>query len=209
MRRILIAAGFLLVILASVIVIWFAVLKPKNQEKPATPPALAISKHSDSFNQSVENLMNEYYALTEAFVNWDSASVNNRSKGLSEKLNSVDLNELKKDTSGILETAEVFLNNAKNDAQTIQQEPDITNKRHALNSLSDNLFNFLRVVKHDRSKLYLQECPMAFNDEDPGMWLSKTPEIRNPYLGLHHPRYGKGMINCGETKDTLNYTAAQ
>jgi hypothetical protein len=24
-------------------------------------------------------------------------------------------------------------------------------------------------------------------------------------MGLHHPHYGKGMIHCGETKDTLNF----
>ena len=50
---------------------------------------------------------------------------------------------------------------------------------------------------------------MAFNDNEEGLWLSKTSKIRNPYLGLHHPKYKGGMISCGETKDTLNFQGKQ
>jgi hypothetical protein len=49
---------------------------------------------------------------------------------------------------------------------------------------------------------------MAFNDNEAAIWLSKTPQIRNPYLGLHHPRYKSGMIDCGETKDSLRFGVA-
>jgi hypothetical protein len=44
---------------------------------------------------------------------------------------------------------------------------------------------------------------MAFNDIDSGYWLSKSNSIRNPYMGLHHPRYHSGMLNCGETLDSI------
>jgi hypothetical protein len=47
---------------------------------------------------------------------------------------------------------------------------------------------------------------MAFNDTEPGDWLSETDSIRNPYLGLHHPKYGKAMIDCGQTKSTIDFT---
>jgi hypothetical protein len=46
---------------------------------------------------------------------------------------------------------------------------------------------------------------MAFNDTETAQWLSKTEDIRNPYLGLHHPKYKSGMLECGEVKDSIDY----
>jgi len=37
------------------------------------------------------------------------------------------------------------------------------------------------------------------------VWLSETDSVRNPYLGLHHPKYGKAMIECGSTKSTIDF----
>jgi hypothetical protein len=47
---------------------------------------------------------------------------------------------------------------------------------------------------------------MAFNDAEPGVWLSSSDSVRNPYLGLHHPKYKSEMVECGGPKDTLNFT---
>ena len=43
----------------------------------------------------------------------------------------------------------------------------------------------------------------------PGNWLSKTSDVRNPYLGTQHPKYKDGMIGCGGPKDTLNFLMAR
>jgi len=200
MRKIIV----FLAVVAVGIVAWLLFTRSSEREGPKQKP-LKVSKHSVAFNESVQSVMNSYYSLTEGFVNWDTTAVDNQAKALKGKLDGLNLNELKKDTTGILETAQSFVDNAKNDIQTIAQDTGFANKRHGLNSLTDNLFQFLRVVKYDETKLYLQQCPMAFGDDDPGIWLSKTDSIRNPYLGLHHPKYGKAMIDCGETKDTLNF----
>ena len=186
---------------------WFLGRKDSSPTENADKQQpLAVSQHSDSFNQSVDRLINTYYSMTNDFVNWDSTDVVAKATELKTDLDSLKLNELKDTT--IYETAKVFVDNAHRDIEKIETAADLENKRRSLNSLTENLFNFLRVVQYDRAKLYLQECPMAFNDEEPGMWLSKSPEIVNPYLGTHHPRYGKGMLHCGETKETLNYTGA-
>jgi len=50
---------------------------------------------------------------------------------------------------------------------------------------------------------------MAFNDSEAGVWVSKEEAIRNPYLGLHHPYYKSGMVECGETKDVVNFTGVK
>ena len=45
--------------------------------------------------------------------------------------------------------------------------------------------------------VHYQFCPMAKNGKG-AYWLSENKDIRNPY-------FGKKMIDCGETKETLNY----
>ena len=46
----------------------------KKDKKPSGPPpvSMTVSKHSDVFNQSMMKMMDAYYGLTEAFVNWDT-----------------------------------------------------------------------------------------------------------------------------------------
>jgi len=165
------------------------------------------SRHSEAFNSSVGSLLDSYYQLTEAFVNWDSTRAESLAKEVKAKLDSLPMEELKKDSSA--EASVTILDGARNDLNAMVTAQDITSKRHALNALSDKLFLLMNTVRYDRKKLYLQECPMAFNDEDPGHWLSNVDSIRNPYLGLHHPRYKSGMIECGETKEVINFTGAK
>ena len=165
-----------------------------------------VSKHSGAFNTSVQNAMDQYHSLTEAFVNWDSNAVVSKSKGVETSLDSIKLDEFSPE---VRQTANNSLDLAKKDLQQMGADNSIVDKRHGLNSLTQNLYDFLRAVEYDEKKVYLNECPMAFNDTDPGDWLSTTDSIRNPYLGLHHPRYGKGMIDCGSTKSTIDFTKSK
>ena len=183
------------------------IISCNNDTKKTANENPGPSRHSAEFNSSIKSLMDSYYQLTEAFVNWDSTNAATLSKNVKERLDSLPMEELQKDSSS--ETAIGILDGAKNDLNSINAAGDITTKRHALNALSDKLFLLLNTVRYDRQKLYLQECPMAFNDEDPGHWLSPVDSIRNPYLGLHHPRYKGGMVECGETKEIINFTGTK
>jgi hypothetical protein len=197
----------LLIVLAIIGVLswyFFVTRKTPKEEGPKQQP-LSVSKHTDSFNVAVNKVLTSYYALTNDFVNWDSVAVSNHASDLKANLEAVNFDELKKDTI-IHQTAVTFIDASKGELETILQPADLTTKRHALNNLSDNMYNLLRTIHYDRSKIYLQECPMAFNDTEPGVWLSKTDAVQNPYLGLHHPKYKGGMVECGGPKDTLNYT---
>lgn len=163
-----------------------------------------VSKHSDGFNSAVQSAMDSYHSLTEAFVNWDSTAVVSRSNELQVKLNDIKLGEFQPQ---IKATASNALNLAKKDLETMKGEKYIVQERHSLNALTHNLYHFLSTVRYDVKKVYLQECPMAFNDSIAGNWLSEVDSIRNPYMGLHHPHYGKAMIACGSTKSTLNFVS--
>ena len=165
-----------------------------------------ISKHSNAFNGSVQSAMDSYHALTEDFVNWDSGKAVQEAKRLQTRLDSIRLDEFKNEIRG---TAEGSIDLAKKDLEAMQVNNGMTDKRHGLNSLTQNLYDFLRAVQYDEKKIYLDECPMAFTNRGHGLWLSEVDSIRNPYLGLHHPTYGKAMIDCGDKKSTIDYTTTK
>jgi hypothetical protein len=177
-----------------------------NAGKTSSPKAVETeSRYGLAFNQSAGLALNSYDKMVENFVNWDSLAVDKEAGNLKGLLESMPLEELKKDSASY-QTAIGEMDKAKKDLASLTAKTTITDKRHSLNSLTDHLYSFLKTVKYDRSVLYLHHCPMAFNDEDSGLWLSKTDSIRNPYLGLHHPTYGKAMIECGDTKGTIDFS---
>ena len=165
--------------------------------------AVIASKHSEAFNKSVENFMNAYYAMIEGFVNWDTAVVKKESASFKTALDSFNIDELKKDTLTYVEAERVW-NAVKAETDAIAEDNNLDEQRGSLNVLSQSLFDLLNKVHYDHSKIYYQECPMAFNDENPGNWLSAASDIRNPYLGTTHPKYKSGMLKCGSTKDSVN-----
>ena len=200
MKKILL---ILLLLIAGVAVWYFAFNQKKDSPQGPKQQPIA-SKYSHEFNQSVQKLMNAYYAMTEGFVNWDTVTVNTYSAQLKSALDSIRMDEVKKD-SMIYETALPFWDNLKVELMGLINDSTLGEKRGSLNIFSENLYNFLRTVRYDQGKVYWQDCPMAFGEETHGFWLSSTDVIRNPYLGMHHPKYGKSMLICGETRDTLNF----
>jgi hypothetical protein len=172
------------------------------------PLPLSVSKHSDVFNTSVETMLDAYYKMTEAFVSWDTAIINSSGNELKRAIDSLKMDELKKDTL-IYQTTLEPLEIAKTELNSILTDPSIAEKRGSLNILSDNLRTLLVIVKYDKAKVYWQECPMAFGDDKPGNWLSKTKAVRNPYLGTKDPKYGSDMLNCGGPKDTINFVPVE
>ena len=166
---------------------------------------LPVSKHSDAFNRSMGDILDAYFRMTEGFVNWDTTRINTSGTELRISLDSLKLEELKKDTTGIYESALDPLANSKTEVEAILADPSFAEKRGSLNILSDNLRILLIAVKYDRAKLYWQECPMAFGEDRPGNWLSKNKEVRNPYMGTRDPQYGDKMLNCGGPKDTIKF----
>lgn len=189
------------------IVTWLVVARPEKMAEEPKQQAIAVSKHSEAFNGQITSLLKDYYAVGEKLVGWDSAGAKGATETLMKSLDNTALAELKDST--ILLTAQTFIDNAKGEVSTIISEGNIRPQREAFNRLTDAIYQFLNTVQYDREKLYLQECPMAFDDTEAAQWISEKPEIRNPYLGLYHPTYGKGMLACGETKKTINHTGKE
>ena len=207
---------FILVLVLLVIALigawYFGLFKGKDAPDGPKPEGLTVSKHSNSFNESMSKALDSYYALTEAFVNWDTAKVNSSIAHLKISVDSMRIPEMEKDTAALYETAKTFWESIKAEIQGMQIDTSLYEKREALNMLSQQLYDLLRTVKYDVAKVYYQECPMALNNyESSAFWLSAegdNKKRRNPYLGLHDPKYGKAMLICGATRDSINFAGA-
>lgn len=68
-------------------------------------------------------------------------------------------------------------------------------KRKSFVFLSTVMVKSVKAFGYRNQKLYVDYCPMANNNKG-AYWLSKTKEIRNPYLG-------KKMPDCGEVKGKI------
>jgi hypothetical protein len=66
---------YLLLLLIGIIRYLFFSNSTANQSDDKPAP-LSVSKHSAIFNQSMQAMLNAYYQMTEAFVNWDTVAIN-------------------------------------------------------------------------------------------------------------------------------------
>ncbi len=72
---------------------------------------------------------------------------------------------------------------------------DLDGQRQQFEFLSAALINALRAFGAAGKTVYVQHCPMAFNDRGAD-WIASEAAIRNPY-------FGDQMLTCGFVKDTL------
>jgi len=206
---------FLLIVVVLVIALvgawYFGLFKGKDKPSGPKPEGLTVTKHSNSFNESMSKTMDSYYALTESFVNWDTTKINTSLADLRTSVDSLRIQEMEKD-SAIYPTVQSQWESIKAEISGMQADTSLYERREDLNMLSQQLFDLLRIVKYDAAKVFYQECPMALNNyESSAFWLSANSETksrRNPYLGLHDPKYGKAMLTCGQTRDSINFATA-
>ena len=175
--------------------------KPVRPEEPSDKP-LAISKNSGPFNDAFGVLMNDYFAMRDALVNWDTLKADQAAYALAGRADSLPVNLMKADTNIIL-TARSLAASLSGDAKGFVGETGIEGRRQSFNILTEELYNLVRAVRYDGEITYHMRCPMAFKDSIEGFWLNNGREIVNPYLGNKHPTYGQKMLHCGELVDSF------
>lgn len=192
MKRLL-AIVFLAIVLFGAY--WFFIKKDAHPSEPKQE-AIKIKKHSEQFNQSITNAINEYLHMRNAFADGDTLKIKAQIPKFIISVDSLKLDDLKKDDSLILASVQQQVSDIKANAEDILQQNDITEMREDFRMVSENLYPFLKTISYEGPKLYWQNCSTAFGADKEGSWLSDTLETINPYLG-------KSNSGCGEIKDSL------
>ncbi|MCP9750626.1 DUF3347 domain-containing protein [Ferruginibacter sp. HRS2-29] len=201
MKRLL----FLLVaVLVAVSVYWFMLRKKESGPRAPKQAAIVLKKHSETFNKSVDKLVNDYLAIKNAFVEGDTAAAKKNTEAFISALDSIPLDELKKDTASIFETAQASVNDIRSNAQSLLKQTNITEMRMDFSMVTEMMYpGFFKSINYEGEKLYLQNCPMAFGDDKAANWISNSDEVVNPYLGKNDPKHKATMLHCGEVKDSI------
>jgi len=183
---------------------FFFIKKSENSQTDPKQTAIVLKAHSDTFNHSINQLVDTYLSVKDAFVEDDTTNIKLKTVEFCKHLETLNLSELAKDSSGIYETVNMTKSDILANANSLLQQKDITEMRRDFSAMTDVMYpTFFNAIKYEGPVLYLQNCPMAFNDTEPANWISNNKEIVNPYMGKHHPKYHSGMLNCGEVKDTI------
>ena len=152
--------------------------------------------------KSLTPVIKAYYTLKDALIEADSATADRSAAQLMALADSLKIAELQLDTT-LAQTIETYRGNIVAETKGLIGETDLTQKRRAFSMISQNLLPLLKEVNYKAEPVYQQICPMAFNEDETAYWLSNSNEINNPYLGKKHPKYGAGMLHCGELGDSL------
>ena len=196
-------AWVLLLLVVVVGVYWFWTKGKNTDVKEEKVAALKVSKHSATFNSGIDSLMNAYFKIKDAFVDADTALAKTATQQLVALADSSKIAELRKDTSGIYESAAMQMNDIKLNAESLLQQHDITEMRQDFRMIGENIYPLLKTIHYEGRNLYWQNCPMAFGEDKGANWISSTAEIVNPYLGKNHPEFKGSMLHCGELKDSI------
>lgn len=131
--------------------------------------------------EQAQKILAAYLAVKDALVKTDG----NAASIAADKL-----------TASLGDTEDKLAEKIRFDAEHIASTKDAGHQRDHLNSLSKNVYSLVKQTKANTATLYLQSCPMEKSNKN-ALWLSLDSGILNPY-------FGDQMLDCGNTKDTLN-----
>lgn len=165
-------------------------------EAPPPPPSTPLP------DDAVSKMLSAYYAVKNTLVEADSVAADSAAGVLASLADGIDVRSIISDSSRIV-VATSLLDSVVATAASLSTTVDLTARRRAFSRVGDHLLAFIRNIGYTASTVYVQECPMAFDDTGKASWLSNASAIVNPYLGKKHPKYSAGMLHCGELKDSI------
>ena len=195
-------ANFVTIVLAALIFAYSC------NSKPAESNTLAKtfkSKNTDSFNTAFDTMLLTYYNLRNAFINWDTTAANKYALVLQNALIDVPYTELPEGGDALQIKATGIAQNGANALDAMINVNSINDKRRFFYTVSESIYNLIKTCDYDKAVIYHKKCPMAFNGENEGWWVSQTKKIDdNPYFGKYHPKYKNAMLECGSVEDSIN-----
>ena len=149
----------------------------------------SIAQHNTT--SQISKLYTSYFALKDALVKSNGTLASESAGLMLIAIDSINVAEFGSEQQSAWIKVE---KNIKFNAKHIKENKDPEHQREHFIKLSNNLYEFIKVVKPAET-VYYQFCPMA-NDGKGANWLSKEPVIKNPY-------YGSMMLSCGKTVEVI------
>ena len=164
-------------IIASAIVLSISLTSCGNSQDSSK---LETTEQNTIDKKSQNVLLENYLKIKNALVQTDGSTA---SKAASELVASIGANP------------DELFQKIRFDAQHIADTENPDHQRDHFNTLSDNIYQWVKDTETNEQKLYRQYCPMAFDNRG-AYWLSAEKEINNPY-------FGNKMLRCGRVKEEL------
>lgn len=162
----------------------------------AKAPVQQGFRYADSTLQKLHQLLDDYYAIKEALVKSDSAAAVAHAATLNTRVGAIFGSFRPKDSLSSVDY-KPYLDIVQSSSDAIQKAKTLELQREIFETLSNNMYEMIKILKPAGIATYQQYCPMAFNDKG-AYWLSDTSLIQNPY-------FGKKMLKCGEVREELRY----
>ena len=180
----------------------FALVACKNGENKypandsATSVALTKGSNTDALSTGLSNLMTDYYKLKNSFVKEDTSEIKLNALQLSKDAAIVPVKQMKADVT-IIENANVSIQSIIAQIQGLNGEASLEDKRKDFQTMSEQLYDLLRIIQYDKEVVYHFNCTKAFNDNGAN-WLDNSSKVENPYMPKLTPK-------CGDILDSLDF----
>lgn len=139
-------------------------------------------------SSAINNVLKNYLDIKNALVTDNNKAANDAAKKFTAALKDVPADQM--DAKQKAEWAK-YSEKLRFDGEHISESTAIAHQREHFGSLSGNMYAVLKAFPANDVLLYKQYCPMVKKS-----WISESAAIKNPY-------YGKKMLTCGVTKETL------
>lgn len=161
-----------------------------NHNETTDKPEDKLAETKQEVNQ-LKAVFDNYFSLKDALVKSDGNLASTKATALLTSIKTVEMGKLTNEEHTVWMKV---LKNLTTDTEHIEETKEAGHQRDHFNTLSDNLYQLLKVSDYEEP-VYYQNCPMA-NGGKGANWLSKENAVKNPY-------YGSQMLNCGSTVETI------
>ncbi len=171
--------------------------KGRSAEKsPKTDQSEKLFVNSVDINQKAKDalqpLIDDYLSMKDALSKDNFMGAKNAALQMRKTITGIDMGLFTGESHKDWMKYSGDLQNALKQISPIQK---IEEMRKVFKQISDGTIAFATSFTPYNKLLYLQHCPMAFNNKGAD-WLSLSKEIKNPY-------FGASMLTCGKTKKTI------
>lgn len=147
---------------------------------------------SPAFRQDLDALSKTYLRVKDDLVKTNAKASSTHAVDLAKQLEKMQNPNLPAEALAFWKTQ---FNALRQHVARIKASTDVEAQRVQFDFMSQLLIHTFKVFGSGKEVLYVQHCPMAFNNRGAD-WLSSEEKILNPY-------FGDEMLNCGFVKENV------